>query len=231
MFIPNTPLTDEEQDELSHILLFEVESDEGMTLEGLDGYLHAIAIGPTTIMPSQWLPNVLGLADGEEADWPSAGKAQRFFELLMRHYNDVVRSFHKNPVVLSPLWSYRSFEDQVYDDGEPWSFGFVQGVDLCRADWQPLFNDPNGAAWYRPIGLLGEDDFCADQHALTDTPAKREALTNEIPESVVAIHDFWLPHRVAKATERMPMHREPKIGRNLPCPCGSGKKFKKCCAV
>lgn len=22
---------------------------------------------------------------------------------------------------------------------------------------------------------------------------------------------------------------EPKVGRNEPCPCGSGKKFKKCC--
>ncbi|TAM83683.1 MAG: hypothetical protein EPN47_04920 [Acidobacteria bacterium] len=22
---------------------------------------------------------------------------------------------------------------------------------------------------------------------------------------------------------------QPKIGRNQPCPCGSGKKFKKCC--
>jgi hypothetical protein len=24
--------------------------------------------------------------------------------------------------------------------------------------------------------------------------------------------------------------REPKIDRNAPCPCGSGKKYKKCCA-
>jgi uncharacterized protein YecA (UPF0149 family) len=23
--------------------------------------------------------------------------------------------------------------------------------------------------------------------------------------------------------------RDPKIGRNDPCPCGSGKKYKKCC--
>lgn len=23
--------------------------------------------------------------------------------------------------------------------------------------------------------------------------------------------------------------RPPKVGRNEPCPCGSGKKFKKCC--
>ena len=26
-----------------------------------------------------------------------------------------------------------------------------------------------------------------------------------------------------------PYHAPPKVGRNNPCPCGSGKKFKKCC--
>lgn len=25
------------------------------------------------------------------------------------------------------------------------------------------------------------------------------------------------------------VRRIPKIGRNQPCPCGSGRKFKKCC--
>jgi SWIM/SEC-C metal-binding protein len=28
-----------------------------------------------------------------------------------------------------------------------------------------------------------------------------------------------------------PLLAEPKTGRNDPCPCGSGKKFKKCCAT
>ncbi len=28
----------------------------------------------------------------------------------------------------------------------------------------------------------------------------------------------------------VPVTAAPKIGRNDPCPCGSGKKFKKCCA-
>ena len=28
-----------------------------------------------------------------------------------------------------------------------------------------------------------------------------------------------------------PISREPKVGRNDPCPCGSGKKFKKCCLL
>ncbi len=27
-----------------------------------------------------------------------------------------------------------------------------------------------------------------------------------------------------------PVLAAPKVGRNDPCPCGSGKKFKKCCA-
>ncbi|MBL8968949.1 MAG: SEC-C domain-containing protein [Myxococcales bacterium] len=26
-----------------------------------------------------------------------------------------------------------------------------------------------------------------------------------------------------------PAPSQPKVGRNDPCPCGSGKKFKKCC--
>jgi preprotein translocase subunit SecA len=29
----------------------------------------------------------------------------------------------------------------------------------------------------------------------------------------------------------MPVHREKKVGRNDPCPCGSGKKFKRCCGA
>ena len=31
-------------------------------------------------------------------------------------------------------------------------------------------------------------------------------------------------------THRTVVRSEPKIGRNDPCPCGSGKKYKKCCA-
>lgn len=36
----------------------------------------------------------------------------------------------------------------------------------------------------------------------------------------------------ARALKTGPYRREePKTGRNDPCPCGSGKKFKKCCAA
>jgi len=30
-------------------------------------------------------------------------------------------------------------------------------------------------------------------------------------------------------TKKQMERKPPKVGRNEPCPCGSGKKFKKCC--
>jgi preprotein translocase subunit SecA len=35
---------------------------------------------------------------------------------------------------------------------------------------------------------------------------------------------------VDTAGARQPVRRQKKVGRNDPCPCGSGKKYKKCCA-
>ncbi|OPX89792.1 preprotein translocase subunit SecA [Pelotomaculum sp. PtaB.Bin117] len=36
-------------------------------------------------------------------------------------------------------------------------------------------------------------------------------------------------NRYAEEGPKQPVRRENKIGRNDPCPCGSGKKYKKCC--
>lgn len=38
-------------------------------------------------------------------------------------------------------------------------------------------------------------------------------------------HDHSHHHAVAEPY----MRRGPKVGRNDPCPCGSGQKYKKCC--
>lgn len=43
-------------------------------------------------------------------------------------------------------------------------------------------------------------------------------------------HDDALESALQQSSE--PIHRdEPKVGRNDPCPCGSGKKYKKCCGA
>jgi SEC-C motif-containing protein len=41
--------------------------------------------------------------------------------------------------------------------------------------------------------------------------------------------DTWFFVDGESATQEPYVREEPKIGRNEPCPCGSGKKYKKCC--
>ncbi|NLW07363.1 MAG: preprotein translocase subunit SecA [Clostridia bacterium] len=38
-------------------------------------------------------------------------------------------------------------------------------------------------------------------------------------------------YRDADTPSQQPVRREQKVGRNAPCPCGSGKKYKKCCGA
>ncbi len=85
--------------------------------------------------------------------------------------------------------------------------------------------------WVRSIGLLGEGDFSQDQDELTRTPAMRAELALQIPQAVLEMHAHWLPLRRAVHQREVAKSMQPKVGRNEPCPCGSGKKFKKCCGA
>lgn len=54
------PLTDDEFGKLDDLLLSDDLSEECMLAETLEGFLTAIAIGPVTVTPEQWLPRVFG---------------------------------------------------------------------------------------------------------------------------------------------------------------------------
>lgn len=227
-----TPLSDDELAELDAFLL-DQDNDEGMTLDILDGFLHALAIGPETLMPSRWLPQVWGRDDG--AMLPpvdSVDEANRLLGLVMRHFNSIVRGFEQRPPVVAPCWGTTQYGDlREYEDAEAWAYGFDVGVKLTRSAWQPLLDDAEASRWYRPIGLLGAEGFADDQDELTRTPEQREALTAQIEESLLRIHAFWLPLRRAVAEREQARQLARKVGRNEPCPCGSGRKFKKCCGA
>lgn len=227
------PLSGEELEELDQFLLY-LDNDESMTLDMLDGFLHAIAIGPETVMPSQWLPMVWGQQEGGGM-MPPAGtqeQANHLLGLVMRHFNSIVFGFGQNPKFVELLWSTTEYEDRgEFEDAEMWAYGFCQGTKLTPAAWQPLLKDAKGADWFRPIGLLGQENFSPAQDELTRTPEQRHVLAKQIEDSVRRIHAFWLPLRQAVAERQQARRLSTKVGRNEPCPCGSGKKFKKCCGA
>jgi hypothetical protein len=74
------------------------------------------------------------------------------------------------------------------------------------------------------------------QHLITDAIAELEWWASFHPEDSrpkkLSMPDIPLPLPPPVSTSYespAPYVRESKIGRNDPCPCGSGKKYKKCC--
>ena len=65
--------------------------------------------------------------------------------------------------------------------------------------------------------------------ALVEDPVKRHKLAVELEAVIPDIRRYWLPRR--KSAVATVQRDTPKVGRNDPCPCGSGKKFKKCCGA
>lgn len=223
------PLSDEELEELDQFLLYSVDNDEAMTLDTLDGYLHAIAIGPQTIMPSQWLPKIWGEDSAMMPPMENIDQLNHIMGLVMRHYNRIIQGFEHMPPFVTPYWNTCQYDIGEFEDAEMWAYGFTEGVALNRSAWKPLFDSSQGQQWYRPIGLLGEEDYFADQDELTRMPQQREQLAQQIEDSLVNIHAFWLPLREAIHERETSQRLRTKVGRNDSCPCGSGKKFKKCC--
>ncbi|MFL9867955.1 UPF0149 family protein [Paraburkholderia fungorum] len=231
-----TPLTEEEFDELDEFLVSDITSDETLTIEGLDGYLTAMAIGPTTMPPSYWLPGVWGPSENDTPAFETMDQAQHILGLILRNMNGIILCLEDDPDEFEPVFGFVSIDEsgREFIDGEAWAVGFMQGLTLVRADWQALFDSEQGREWLRPIRLMGARDLTREEEELIGTPEQDEALTKQIPASVAAIYRFWLPYRQAvheRTLAATTQRTEPKVGRNDPCPCGSGKKFKKCCGA
>jgi uncharacterized protein len=226
------PLSQAELDELDQFLMSEATSDECLMIDGLDGYMTAIVIGPVTLSPSQWLPGIWGPTDEHAPEYASMEQAQRILGQLLRHMNGIVGAFERNPAAFQPLVMFSKVKERKFMDGEGWAMGFMQAVEMFRADWQPLFDDAPMIEALRPIHLLGSENVTAEEENMARTPEQRESLAKQLPKALAAIHAFWLPYRQAIHERDMATtvrRVNPKVGRNDPCPCGSGKKFKKCC--
>jgi len=219
-------------DELSNFLLSEATSDETMMLDCLDGFLTAIVTAPVMLDSSVWLTRVWGGSERDEPKFDSVAQVERITGLIMRHFGSLVVCLQQDPDACEPIFDSAVYPDseQEYIDAEMWAYGFMQGVELQRQDWQAVFDDTNAAEMLRPIYLLGTEDVTPAEEALIETPLLREELAAQIPASIAGLYRFWASVR-RTVTDPAVRREMPKVGRSEKCPCGSGRKYKKCCGV
>ena len=222
------PLSDKEFKELDQFLLSDRCAEDGMTMDTLHGYLTALVIGPQEVLLAEWLPRVWG-ADAEKAPkFKSDKDCERIVGLIARFMNEIAITFEVAPKEYEPLFCEHEWEGRPLLDGEAWAWGFWEGINLRAEAWEPIWSS-NLALVARPIYLLGAEEIEESEMTLVDDPVKRHKLAVEMEAAIPEIYKFWLPHRKSAVVQ---VQREiPKVGRNDECPCGSGKKFKKCCGA
>jgi uncharacterized protein len=193
------PLSGEELDELESFLLSDTHQDKSMTLDMLDGFLAALAAGPSLVMPEEWLPMVMDVEGSRRVSFDTPEQASRITSLIIRYMNSVVSVLEEDAENYEPL-----FDQCVFDDPEEeelavkaWSLGFILGMELRWDDWLPVFEassdeeDGGGVMLLTPVFLLSG----TDENMPELNEEERETWRSMIPESVSGIYRFWLASR------------------------------------
>jgi len=208
-----------------------------MDVVTLEGFLTAIVIGPVTLSPATWMSSIWGGGNPEHApQFRSLEDFNYLVGLIMRLYNGVVFTFEADPAAFSPTFYQHTAEGKTHTIVDEWCDGFLQGVRLAQEAWQPMLNsDPD---MLKPFELFATPEGWAELDAAADEEAMHREWSSKIAPTVRAIHAYWLPYRRALSSElssdsndRAGFVPAAKVGRNDPCPCGSGKKYKKCCGA
>lgn len=209
-------------EKLDDFLCSEAVDEDAMLLGTLDGFLAGVIVCPELIPPSEWLP----LIWGEEAPvFDNQDQAQGILDLIMEHYNDVIRQLDRGRYC--PVY-HLDLDDTAF--WEIWIEGFWQAMVLRPEAWASLAEseDEDLQRALFMLGRLVEIAQKTDDFEPMEIDEELENLAPDlIPLHVEILHRARLAQAGAFAVSAN--QNAPKVGRNDPCPCGSGKKYKRCC--
>lgn len=235
----SAPLSEREIGELDEALAALPEDRDPLDVSMLDGFLVGVLLQPDAVMPSEWLPVVFDAREGEPMIPGDPDHARRVLDLVMRHHDNLAAHIAArepfDPIVFEadrdgpeppsredeflPLW--------------PWAAGFMDALDAFPdlLDRYGDDEDVDVALVNVTRHLRTDPDDTSDearQHARDRDAIDRELPLDDLDDAieqlvlgVLEIADITRPRR--------PVERaQPKVGRNDPCPCGSGRKYKQC---
>ena len=228
--------------------------DDRVSADWVDGYMTALLAGPRAVSPDEWVSTMCG--DVFQRAFADPQAVEQAMQALTMRWNAVAGQLDpeqllddENTLRLNPLISEWTEEDKqrLIEEGhltaeeaqewpmvgEVWALGFLDAIEDFTDDWpEPDVEAEDGRYFdscLRQIAALtleeGGDDLA--EHMEEFYPGKTMSRDTLIDEACFAVQDlrvFWVDHAPKPETRRV----EKTPGRNDPCPCGSGKKYKKC---
>ena len=234
-------LDDAEFAELDELLARTPEPFESLDAVMLDGYLCGVIVQPMLLEPAAWMLHVFDfegrpLPDDVDASWRA-----RTESLIARRHAALNRALAEDgwfdPLILEPD---EAGEDELEaDDPEaalppisrslmPWVAGFQHAM-ACFPDLEELDDEGVALALARLYRHLpAETDEERELVETLDQEQPLETLDEAIDELVGSVADLYELTAEARYHVETVRRETPKVGRNDPCPCGSGRKYKQC---
>ena len=252
--MPHRDLSDAEFAELDELLAATPEPLEPLDVVMLDGFLCGVLVQPVLLDATKWLPAVFDIGRRPvPADHDPAWLARSTALISLRHaalnrsmaedgwFDPLVLEPDDESVIATPEVRASDDVDVADEDGEPlaglspvsqalmpWVAGF-QHANECFPELLDLPDDAVALAvarLYRHMPSYSEEE--KEIVATLDREFPLHSLDEAIEELVVTVADLSDLTREARYHVETVQRAVPKIGRNDPCHCGSGKKFKLC---
>jgi uncharacterized protein len=233
-------LNNEELDGLDQLLAAVPEPLESLDLVMLDGYLCGVLVQPRLLSRDEWLPPVFDLEGRPLPDDADPTWLARCAELVERRHAALNRTLaedgwfdpilHEEPELAADSAGGDVLRElpEVSRPLFSWVAGFQYAItvfpELAQLPDEPVVEALDRLFRHLPPET---DEDRAVVLALDEARPLR-SLDDAVEDLVLSVADLWELTREARFRVE-PMRREqPKVGRNDPCPCGSGKKYKLC---
>ena len=204
---------------LMELLDAKSEAHNTMRCDEVQGFMMALLSGPDALNPINWLPEILG-----EESLFDAKERTEIERLVMAMAADMRMKL--NEKILPDLWFY---EDEAGNpDFYTWCNAYLYALDIVPTDWFEAVDQEEFEDLFYPIMALGGiyDDEENGEVILHLNEKELTQLESDLPHVLLDIYWYWQ----AIINKPQTVRREgEKVGRNDPCPCGSGKKYKACC--
>ena len=207
--------------------------------------MYTIASSPETVQPSDWLPII---SNDEDIGFENDVEAQLVLNLIMALYNQVNSSVLERSEVMPSGCEFQADNEANFDDESSisqWSRGFMLGHDWLSEVWDeylPESLDEECGVTMMTLSFFSSRQLAEAFYAETH-PTRRTARTMSFEQFAEKMRELFpaalssYAHIGRTIFEFVPQNaatgekssRNANIGRNDPCPCGSGKKYKKCC--
>jgi len=229
-------------------LLTQADPETGLFLEEVHGLLFGLAITPEIVPAEEWLPFILGEEPAFDDDQEEEAALATLIAVYERMLTDGIKG------KLSFPFDYDEITNDELEMIDGWTYGLFLALSLRPALWGmdreysledieklPDYITKVMDAYSVIISIAVPEEMESGFQELMESEAMdrdeiMDMFFEQLPLAVETLQAHGLKMRLTpskdkkKAGPRKAAAKE-KTERNDLCPCGSGRKYKKCCGA